>query len=61
MVLCNPVCTLAYAAASWQFFRERVVFEEWTLLRTYRGQYEEFMQRVPTGLPFIKGYHVHRN
>ncbi len=60
LVLCNPLCVVAYAAASYAFFRERVLFEEWTLLKTYRGEYERYQKQVPTGLPFIRGYQVER-
>lgn len=28
MLLCNPVCIVVYAAASWRFFSQRIPFEE---------------------------------
>ena len=57
LVLCNPLCVVAYAAASYAFFKGRVEYEEWTLIRAYRQEYEDYQARVPTGLPFIRGYY----
>lgn len=58
IVTCNPLCTLTYAVASWRFFRERVVEEEITLLNFFGEDYVNYQRRVPTGLPFIKGYRL---
>ena len=57
LLLCNPLCTLAYGAASWRFFKERIEEEEMTLVQFFGKKYEEYQQRVGTGLPFISGYH----
>ena len=57
LILRNPFCTVAYALASWTFFKERIVYEEWTLLRFFGREYEEYKKKVPTtGLPFIEGF-----
>lgn len=56
LVLVNPLCLLAYTAASWKFFQTRVLIEEVSLLNFFGDQYYEYQQKVPTGLPFIKGY-----
>ena len=56
LVLCNPFCTLAYAAASWRFFYERIYEEEITLLYFFGEDYKRYQSEVPTGLPFIHGY-----
>jgi protein-S-isoprenylcysteine O-methyltransferase len=56
LVLVNPLCLLAYTAASWKFFQTRVLIEEASLLNFFGDQYYQYQQKVPTGLPFIKGY-----
>nr|CAG4642001.1 EOG090X0CFU [Eurycercus lamellatus] len=56
IVLCNPLCTIAYAYVSWRFFYERVWEEEMTLLHFFGQQYALYQSKVPTGLPFIEGY-----
>lgn len=56
LVLLNPVCVVAYAVASWFFFRERVAIEEIMLLNFFGQQYCVYQQKVGTGLPFIAGY-----
>lgn len=58
VILCNPLCTLGYAVASWRFFRQRVVEEEITLLNFFGEDYVAYQRRVPTGLPFIKGFRL---
>lgn len=56
ITLLNPLCTVAYALASWKFFNDRVTIEEVTLLNFFGYDYMDYQKRVPTGLPFIKGY-----
>lgn len=56
LTLANPVCIVLYAVASWKFFHERIFMEEITLLNFFGEEYYQYQQRVPTGLPFIKGY-----
>lgn len=56
LVLMNPVCVVAYAVASWFFFRERITIEEIMLLNFFGQQYCAYQQKVGTGLPFIGGY-----
>ncbi|KAM7357347.1 isoprenylcysteine carboxylmethyltransferase ste14 [Cochliomyia hominivorax] len=55
-ILMNPFCILAYTAASWKFFHDRIYCEEFTLLNFFRNDYRVYQQNVPTGLPFIKGF-----
>ena len=47
---------MAYAFVSWKFFSERVVNEEYMLISFFGRDYVEYQKRVPTGLPFIRGY-----
>jgi len=56
IILCNPLCIVAYALASWRFFYERVYEEEITLLNFFGDQYVSYQKKVSTGLPFIRGY-----
>lgn len=58
VVLCNPVCTVVYAVASWRFFKQRVVEEEITLLNFFGEDYVNYQRRVPTGIPYIQGYRL---
>ncbi|MGH0118299.1 UNVERIFIED_CONTAM: hypothetical protein FKN15_049320 [Acipenser sinensis] len=55
VLLCNPLCVLGYALASWRFFRERIDEEEITLIHFFGEDYLEYKSKVPTGLPFITG------
>ncbi|XP_038114935.1 protein-S-isoprenylcysteine O-methyltransferase [Culex quinquefasciatus] len=58
VVLANPVCFVIYTVASWKFFHDRIFMEEITLLNFFGEEYYKYKQRVPTGLPFIRGYKV---
>ena len=51
---------MGYAAASWLFFRDRVLYEEATLINFFGHAYLEYQQRVGTGLPAIPGYRLPR-
>jgi len=61
VVLCNPVCVVLYALVSWKFFADRIEAEEYYLLNFFGNQYLDYQKRVPTGLPFIKGFRVKEN
>ncbi|KAF2898806.1 hypothetical protein ILUMI_07370 [Ignelater luminosus] len=56
VILVNPFCIIAYAVASWFFFKERITIEEIMLLNFFGQQYCDYQQNVGTGLPFIDGY-----
>lgn len=58
IILTNPVCFVIYAVASWKFFHDRIFMEEITLLNFFGEEYYQYQQKVPTGLPFIRGYKV---
>nr|SVE80939.1 EOG090X0CFU [Daphnia magna] len=59
IMLCNPLCSVAYLIASWKFFNERVFEEEVTLLNFFGKEYVAYQSKVPTGLPFIHGYNIY--
>nr|SVE75358.1 EOG090X0CFU [Daphnia dolichocephala] len=58
VILCNPLCVVAYTIVSWRFFYERVFEEEVTLLHFFGSEYVAYQSKVPTGLPFIHGYNM---
>ena len=39
---------------------ERVEDEERHLLTFFRSEYDRYQDRVPTGVPFVKGYRVNK-
>ena len=56
LVLCNPVCLVAYTIVSWNFFNDRIQYEEYMLINFFGDAYIEYQKKVPTGLPFMKGF-----
>lgn len=61
VVMINPVCVMAYALASWKFFKDRIYYEEMTLVNFFGDDYILYQEKVGIGLPFIKGFVVTRN
>ncbi|XP_041377865.1 protein-S-isoprenylcysteine O-methyltransferase-like [Gigantopelta aegis] len=59
IILCNPICLVAYTVVSWRFFNERIFEEEITLLNFFGKEYVSYQRKVGTGLPFINGYMVY--
>ena len=53
ILLCNPLCIVAYTYASWNFFKNRIPEEERTLQSFYQGQYVDYCRRTSIGIPFI--------
>lgn len=60
IILLNPICICLYTIVSWKFFKDRIFVEEITLLNFFGVQYYEYQQKVPAGLPFIKGYEINK-
>jgi protein-S-isoprenylcysteine O-methyltransferase len=56
LLLANPICTILYGVAAWKFFQDRIVFEEYYLIRFFGKQYAAYQKKVPSGIPFVKGY-----
>ena len=54
LLLCNPVCTVLYAAASWNFFKSRIPEEERTLHSFYQAEYAAYCRSTYIGIPGIK-------
>jgi len=61
IVMINPVCMVAYALASWKFFKDRIYYEEITLLNFFGDDYISYQEKVGIGLPFIEGFVVTRD
>lgn len=55
ILLCNPLCTVIYAVASWNFFKSRILYEEFHLIKFFGKEYQNYQARVPSGIPFVKG------
>ena len=53
MLLCNPLCVLAYAAATWYFFYDRIPHEEELLHDFFGDAYRQYKQKTHIGIPLI--------
>jgi len=56
LILCNPLCCVAYTAVTFMFFKERIFVEEFMLLQFFGSSYRSYQDTVATGIPFIRGY-----
>ena len=56
ILLANPICIILYTAVSWKFFKTRITYEEFYLLKFFRKEYADYQKRTPSGIPFVKGY-----
>lgn len=56
VLLCNPVCCVGYALASWRFFADRTYNEEKFLVQFFKQEYVDYKKKVWSGLPFIRGF-----
>ncbi|XP_068647826.1 protein-S-isoprenylcysteine O-methyltransferase A [Aristolochia californica] len=54
VMLCNPLCTIAFAVVTWKFFSRRIPYEEFFLRQFFGSRYVEYAAKVHSGLPFIK-------
>lgn len=53
VLLGNPICFVAFAYVSWNFFKDRIPLEEYYLHRIFGNEYVRYKARVPTGIPGI--------
>jgi protein-S-isoprenylcysteine O-methyltransferase len=53
LLLCNPLCTLGFAATTWRFFSHRVAYEDMQLQRFFGAAFRQYKAAVPSGIPFI--------
>ena len=56
ILICNPVCSVGYALATWMFFRERIEEEEQLLHWFFGDEYSQYKEKVWIGIPFTPGY-----
>jgi len=56
LVLCNPFCTVVYAAAASGFFADRVPREERFLVQMYGDTYREYARRSWIFIPGVRGF-----
>lgn len=54
IMLCNPLSTMAFSVVVWSFFAKRIPYEEFFLRQFFGARYEEYSQRVVSGVPFVK-------
>eukprot|EP01083_Nonionella_stella_P106310 306577_1 len=54
LLLTNPMSTVIYTLASWQFFADRIPFEEQQLVNFCGYEYKEYRRRTMVGIPFIQ-------
>lgn len=54
IMLLNPICTPVFAVVVWKFFAGRIQYEEFFLRQFFGNEYDEYAQRVPSGVPFVK-------
>ncbi|XP_002165132.4 protein-S-isoprenylcysteine O-methyltransferase isoform X1 [Hydra vulgaris] len=55
IMLCNPICTVLYCYASWKFFYDRIRDEEFYLFKFFGKDYIDYVEKVPTRIPFANG------
>jgi len=53
IILCNPLCTVAYTVVSWKFFKERITYEERVLSKFFGEEYALYVKRSIIGIPFV--------
>ncbi|XP_065322219.1 protein-S-isoprenylcysteine O-methyltransferase-like [Gordionus sp. m RMFG-2023] len=58
ILLCNPVCFVGYLITSWRFFNQRIMEEEYHLIKFFGSSYIEYKYQVASGLPLISGYPI---
>lgn len=56
VLLANPVCVILYAISSWKFFKTRIAYEEFHLIKFFGKEYSAYQKKVWTGIPFVYGY-----
>ena len=61
IVLLNPICLILYGVVSWLFFNERIYIEEHSLLRFFGDDYSDYQKKVPSGIPFVRGFLIDKD
>jgi len=53
VLLANPICFVAYSAASFHFFFERIPYEEQLLVHFFGEAYTQYRERTWIGIPLM--------
>lgn len=53
LILLNPICLLAYTAATWHFFYNRIPYEEKKLVEFFGDSYIQYRKSSYIGIPLI--------
>ncbi|MES1911537.1 MAG: hypothetical protein MHM6MM_003952, partial [Cercozoa sp. M6MM] len=56
VLLFNPLCVVAFAFASWQFFAMRIPDEELKLINMFGEEYVRYRAETPTCIPLMDGH-----
>lgn len=54
LLLGNPIHTVLYAVASWNFFHRRTAYEEESLCAFFPESYPDYVARTYSGIPFLR-------
>uniref|UniRef100_A0A0G4GJG8 Protein-S-isoprenylcysteine O-methyltransferase n=1 Tax=Chromera velia CCMP2878 TaxID=1169474 RepID=A0A0G4GJG8_9ALVE len=54
LMLLNLISLCLFTFVTLKFFKQRIEYEEYTLVETFGKDYVEYHRRVPAGLPFIE-------
>lgn len=54
VMLLNPICIITYAYVSWSFFKNRIEYEEATLISHFGEEYKQYQKNVPSGIPLVR-------
>ncbi|KAI8912949.1 Isoprenylcysteine carboxyl methyltransferase family-domain-containing protein [Powellomyces hirtus] len=50
----NPFCSLAFSLALYKFFRDRIIYEERTLIEFFGDEYERYIKTAKVWIPYIE-------
>ncbi|KAK4373455.1 hypothetical protein RND71_008839 [Anisodus tanguticus] len=53
IMLCNAISTVGFAVVVWKFFSGRIPYEEFFLKQFFGSDYEDYMRKVPSGIPLV--------
>jgi len=53
LLLSNPISLVAYTAATFYFFYDRIPYEEELLIHFFGDRYRAYQQRTYIGIPFL--------
>lgn len=54
LLIKNPISAVIFTLVLWRFFLERILEEELTLLKFFKGEYLDYKREVGTYIPLIE-------